>query len=133
MATHFQKKIGHENSVNSSRTLSDVAPEGERMGKKTRQGPTLLYTEPLGVQINPTALMTKIKESYCVWSPAHKGNFKQGLFCSWRCAVDTSSDISSCTLNTAYIGLKPKALTPFLCFSKLHSYVNIVFFKPLYP
>ena len=33
LATHFQK-IGHENPMNSSRALSDIALEGERMAQK---------------------------------------------------------------------------------------------------
>ena len=51
MATHFQN-TGHENPVNSSRALSDIAPECERMGQK-EQGRV-----PLGVRIDSTALIT---------------------------------------------------------------------------
>ena len=51
--------MGHENPMNSSVTLSDIAPEDERMVQKTRQGSTLLYTGSLGVGINSMALTKK--------------------------------------------------------------------------
>ena len=38
--------------------VSDIAPEGERMLPKTRQGSTVLYTGSLGVRINLTVLTT---------------------------------------------------------------------------
>ena len=43
----------------------------------------------------------------------------------YRAKTDTGPDISSLTLNPAYMGLKLKAPIPFLCFSKLHSYVSM--------
>ena len=53
------EKIGHENPVNSSRALSDRAPEGERMAQTTGQGSALLSTGLLGVGIDLMALMRK--------------------------------------------------------------------------
>ena len=59
LATHFQK-IGHENTMNSSRALSEIALGGERMAQKDQtQGSTLLSTGSLGVRINLAVLTTK--------------------------------------------------------------------------
>ena len=52
------EKISHENLMKSSRALSDLAPEGERMVKKDQAFP-LLYTGSLGVGIHSTGRNNK--------------------------------------------------------------------------
>ena len=44
--------------MNSSRALSDAAPEGERMAQKDWAGFALLYTGSFGVRIYSRALIT---------------------------------------------------------------------------
>ena len=51
LATHFQK-TGHENPTNSSRALSDRAPEGERTAKADPAGLRSDVTGSLGVEIH---------------------------------------------------------------------------------
>ena len=42
--------------MNSRGALSDIAPEGERMAKKTGQGSALLYTGSVGIRIDSMTL-----------------------------------------------------------------------------
>lgn len=72
-------------------------------------------------------------QSYLLWPFAYSNTSLEHLLCTTNCACDPSPDISSPTLNPAYMGLKPKALIPFSCFSKLHSYVKIVFLNLCIP
>ena len=58
IATHFKKKIDHENPANSNRSMSDTASVCEKMAQKTRQGSALSYTGLLGVGIDSNALTT---------------------------------------------------------------------------
>ena len=64
LAAHFRKKLATTNSLNSSRALSDTAPEGERIAQKYGQGFALLCTGELGDGIDLMALTTN-KNSYC--------------------------------------------------------------------
>ena len=56
-----QEKMGHENPMNSSRALSDIVLEDERMSQKDWQGFPLLYTGWLAVGIDSMSLTTTTK------------------------------------------------------------------------
>ena len=57
------ERVAHENLINSSRALSDVAPEGERMTQEDQAGFCSAVHRALRVRINSTALMTEVLQS----------------------------------------------------------------------
>ena len=67
LAAHLQR-VGHENPVYSSRALSDIAPEDERIAqRKTGQGSTLLHTGSLGIDsmaLTTTFTATVIEQTF---------------------------------------------------------------------